>query len=229
MTHTILITGANRGIGLEFTKQYAKAGWQIFACCKDMSTAQDLKALAQAHKNISLYTVDITMPESIQALSAAIDSPIDILLNNAGYLENDSLETVTPQSMMKTFQINTVGALNMMQALIGHVAKSEKKLIASLSSSMGSISENTSGGYYSYRASKAALNMVMKSAAIDLASQHIKVLLLHPGWVKTRMGGDAASLSAQDSVAGMFKVMQSYNPKPGQVEYIRYNGEKLSW
>ncbi len=229
MTKTILITGANRGLGLEFTKQYASDGWQVLACCKDLNTATELKALSEKFPNVKCYSVDVTNERSIFTLSESISSPIDILLNNAGFLEQDELGEISTDIMQKTFMINAVGALKMLEAFTPQVAKSERKLIASLSSSMGSISDNTSGGYYSYRASKAALNMLMKSAAIDLESKKIQVLLLHPGWVKTRMGGDGATLQAQESVKGMREVIAHYKPKPGEVQFIRYNGEIVPW
>ncbi len=229
MANTILITGANRGLGLEFTKQYAAQGWQVLACCRDLQDAADLNKLSAQFPQIKCYQVDVTNEASIQALQKTISMPIDILLNNAGFLEQDELGDLSSDIMMKTFLINAVGPIKMLEAFKGHVAKSEIKLIASLSSSMGSISENTSGGYYSYRASKSALNMFMKSAAIDVAGNKIKVLLLHPGWVKTRMGGNSASLEAVDSVTGMRKVIANYNPKIGEAQFIRYNGEIVAW
>ncbi len=229
MTQTILITGANRGLGLEFTTQYAKDGWQVLACCKDPSQANDLQALQKQFPQIEIHSLDVTDESQIKSLQQEIKQPIDILLNNAGFLEVDSFGSVSSEVMTKTFLINTVAPLKMAEAFADHVANSEKKLIANITSSMGSISDNQSGGYYSYRTSKAALNMVMKSAGYDLASKQIKVLLLHPGWVKTRMGGDDAAITAKDSVSGMRKVIADYSPKSGEVKFIRYNGEIVAW
>lgn len=229
MANTVLITGANRGLGLEFCKQYAMDDWQVFACCKDLNNANDLKNLSQQYSKITCLTLDVTSSSSLEAAKEAVQSPIDVLINNAGFLEHDSLENVSPDVMLKTFAINTLGPLEVLKAFKAHVAKSQRKLIASISSSMGSISENTSGGYYSYRASKAALNMIMRSAAHDLASINVDVLLLHPGWVKTRMGGDQAQLMANDSVKGMRTVIANYKPSKGEVQFIRYNGEIIPW
>ncbi len=229
MINTVLITGANRGLGLEFTKQYAMEGWQVYACCKDLINASDLKSLAQQYPNVSCFALDVTDQDEIEKLKKSIDSPIDVLINNAGYLLHDELENVTHDEMIKTFKINAVAPLLMLNAFKDKIAKSQLKLIANVSSSMGSISDNTSGGYYSYRASKAALNMIMKSAAIDLAPLGVAVLLLHPGWVKTRMGGDQAAVEAPVSVKGMRQVIQSYKPTQGEVKFIRYNGEIVPW
>ncbi len=229
MPQTILITGANRGLGLEFTAQYASDGWHVLACCKDPGQANDLKALQKQYPQIESHSLDVTDESQIKALQQSITQPIDILLNNAGYLEVDSFGSISSDVMTKTFLINSVAPLKMAEAFADHVAKSEKKLIANISSSMGSISDNQSGGYYSYRASKAALNMGMKSVGHDLTSKQIKVLLLHPGWVKTRMGGEGAAITAKDSVTGMRKVIAGYSPKSGEVKFIRYNGEVIPW
>lgn len=229
MTNTVCITGANRGLGLEFTKQYAMSGWQVLACCKDLINAQELKALATQFSNITCYALDVTDEGSIHAVKEAISSPIDVLINNAGFLVHDELNDVSQDVLLKTFMINTVGPLQMLKAFKDKIAMSKLKLIANISSSMGSISDNSSGGYYSYRASKAALNMIMKSAAIDLANEGIAVLLLHPGWVKTRMGGDQAAIEAPVSVKGMRTVIENYKPNKGEVKFIRYNGEIVPW
>ncbi|MGE3318456.1 MAG: SDR family oxidoreductase [Candidatus Berkiella sp.] len=227
---TILITGANRGLGLEFVRQYAEEGAKIFACCRHPKEAQELQALQNEHANIQIYTLDVADPDSIQALANEIKEPIDILLNNAGMLEKEEdLENISMDAFNQTFLVNSVAPLKMAQAFAQNVANSQRKLIANISSSMGSISDNTSGGYYSYRSSKAALNMLMKSAGIDLAPQGIRVLLLHPGWVKTRMGGSEATTEPADSIRGMRKVIRNYQPAPGEVMFFRYNGEVVPW
>ncbi|MBS0288501.1 MAG: SDR family oxidoreductase [Proteobacteria bacterium] len=230
MAKTILITGSNRGLGLEFTRQYAIEGWRVIACCRNVNDAADLQMLKTQYSNIEILSLDVTDEEQLKSLQQKINFPIDILINNAGFLEVDPpLGDISSQTMIKSFLINALGPLKLIEALKEQVAKSERKLIVVLSSSMGSISENSSGGYYSYRASKAALNMIMKSLSIDLAPSHIDVLVLHPGWVKTRMGGASAQLQTQDSVKGMRQVIENYPSSPGTVKFMRYNGEIIPW
>jgi len=227
---TILITGANRGLGLEFVRQYAQEGARILACCRHPQQAEELQTLQKQYSNIRIYALDVAQPGSIEALSQEITDPIDILLNNAGMLEKeDGIDSISMESLKQTFMVNSVAPLKMAQAFAKHVAKSQRKLIANISSSMGSISDNTSGGYYSYRSSKAALNMLMKSAGFDLAPLGIRVLLLHPGWVKTRMGGSEATTEPADSIRGMRKIIRNYQPAPGEVLFLRYNGEVVPW
>jgi len=229
MSKNILITGANRGLGLEFVTQYVKEDVHILACCRDPENAMALEALQKIHSNITIYTLDISSTSAIEALAQKITQPIDIMINNAGMLEKESFGQLSTQALLNAFTVNSIAPIQMAQAFSPHLQKGKTKIIACVSSAMGSISENTSGGYYSYRASKAALNMLMKSAGHDLAQYGIKVLLLHPGWVQTRMGGDSAPLSPQDSITGMRRVIETYAPLEGQVMFYRYNGEAISW
>lgn len=227
---TILITGANRGLGLEFTRQYASIGANILACCRVPAEAQALQALKKTHTNIQLFGLDVSKGEQIQALAKQIKDPIDILINNAGQSDkSEAWGNLSSDKFLQTFLVNSVAPLKITEAFSEHVAKSQRKLIVCISSIMGSLSENIGGGYYSYRASKAALNMAMKSAAIDLEPQHIKILLLHPGWVKTRMGGESASIDAVESITGMRKVIDQYQPAPGEVKFYRYDGKTIGW
>ncbi len=231
MTKTLLITGANRGLGLEFVRQYATEDCLIFACCRQPDDAQELRALQKSNPDkIQIHQLDVTSMTDIKALQQAITQPIDILLNVAGTLEIDPpFGKLEVEKFTNTFLVNAISPLKITEAFAKQVAKSHLKIVASLSSSMGSITENISGGYYSYRSSKAALNMIMKSAAFDLKAQDIKVLLLHPGWVRTRMGGAEAALEPEVSIAGMRKVIAAYNPPPGEISFYRYNGEIVPW
>lgn len=230
MSDTILITGANRGLGLTFVEQYAKTGALILACCRSPSEASELQQLAKQNTNIKIYQLDVSSQENIESLANELTMPIDILINNAGMLDSESgLGSLSQATLLKTFLVNSIAPIKIAESFTKHLAKSHRKLLVNISSSMGSIGENTSGGYYSYRAAKAALNMLMKSAGIDLAPQGIKVLLLHPGWVKTRMGGEQAAIEPSESIAGMCKVIENYNPAPGEVRFYRYNGEIVSW
>src|SRR5579872_6353552 len=176
MKETLLITGANRGIGLEFVRQYAKAGANIIACCRDPKAANELQTLQKENASIQIHSLDITSADSIAALKQQIKEPIDILLNVAGMLVHDApLGNVSKDDLVNSFLTNAVGTFKMTEAFTDHLVRGKRKLIACISSSMGSIAGNVSGGYYSYRSSKAALNMLMKSAGFDLQSRDIKV------------------------------------------------------
>lgn len=226
----ILITGANRGIGLEFVRQYATTADRIFACCRDLANAEDLRILQDQHPNIELFPLDVTSDTDISNLQKAITSPIDLLINNAGILLKDSsFGKLSVEDLTQTFLVNAVAPLKLIEAFVEHLKKGQQKCVATVSSRMGSISDNTSGGYYSYRAGKVALNMLLKSAAVDLKEHGIKILILHPGWVKTRMGGEGAALTAAESVTGMRQVIEQYNPPLGEVMFYSYQNEQIPW
>jgi NAD(P)-dependent dehydrogenase (short-subunit alcohol dehydrogenase family) len=207
MTHTVVITGANRGIGLAFARQYAEAGWRVYAGCRQPERAQDLNRLAAGSGGrLSVHPLDVTRPAHIQALAAVLgDTPVDLLLNNAGSYGPDDVRfgNTDEVAWLENFRTNVIGPMKMMEALVENVARSEQRLIASLSSKMGSMDDNRSGGAYIYRSTKAALNAVMKSAAIDLAPRGIIAVVLHPGWVRTDMGGPHGEIDADTSAHSM--------------------------
>ncbi|MCL5668970.1 MAG: SDR family oxidoreductase [Gammaproteobacteria bacterium] len=229
---TILVTGTNRGIGLEFARQYAADGWRVYACCRHPDKARALQQLAEKHKNISLHALDVADHKQIDALAGELHGvPIDILLNNAGvYAGNsdESLGSLNYPAWEKSFRINTLAAAKMAEVFLENVARSEQRLVAALSSLMGSMADNGSGGSYLYRSSKAALNAVMVSLAVDLKPRRIGVLILHPGWVKTDMGGPNAEISTETSVRGMRAVMDKFKLKDSG-RFIAYDGEELPW
>lgn len=229
MNNTILISGANRGLGLEFVKQYAHEGELVLACCRNPTEATQLLELKKQYSKIEIYPLDLASIDSIKSLARDLSRPIDIIINNAGMLEKDQLGDLSVESLMRSFQINAIAPIKMAEAFMKHLENGKRKLLACVSSSMGSIGSNTSGGYYSYRTSKAALNMLMKSAAVDLMPNGIKVLLLHPGWVKTQMGGTDANISPEVSITGMRTVIENYNPPAGEVIFYRYSGEIVPW
>ncbi len=228
----ILITGTNRGIGLEFTRQYAQDGWRVYACCRNPDQARELQQLAEKYKNISLYKLDVADHKQIDALGKDLRGvPIDILLNNAGMYAGNSAESMGSLDYPmweKSFRINTLAAAKMAEVFLDNVARSEKRLIAALSSLMGSMADNGSGGSYLYRSSKAALNAVMVSLAVDLRPRKIGVLILHPGWVKTDMGGPNAEISTEVSIRGMRAVMDKFTLKESG-RFIAYDGAELPW
>ena len=229
MAHQVLITGANRGIGLEFTKQYAADGWAVLACCRHPQSALDLQALAAAHNNIKIYTLDVADFAQIDALAIQLkDENIDVLINNAGVYPASSFGDTNYDAWADGFMVNSMAPLKMAEAFVQHITRSQLKKIATLSSKMGSIDDNTSGESYSYRSSKTAVNMVMKSLSIDLKPYGISVVTLHPGWVQTDMGGGNALISAKTSVSGLRSVIADLNlSSTGQ--FIAYDGIAIAW
>ena len=204
---TLLITGANRGIGLELCEQYLDADWQVHAACRDPNNATRLSVLADKYpESLTVHTLDVSNAEQILSLKTELgDKPIDILFNNAGIYGSDSAEfgNTNTEDWLKTFNVNVISPMKMVEAFAENVALSDKKIIANMSSKMGSIADNGSGGSYSYRSSKAALNMTMTSAAHDLKESGIAVVLLHPGWVRTTMGGPNGELSSEESAISL--------------------------
>lgn len=227
--HTVLITGANRGIGLEFTKQYAADGWQVLACCRHPQSALDLQTLAQANHNIKIYSLDVTDFAQIDALALQLrHESVDLLINNAGVYPSSSFGDVDYDAFAQGFKINSMAPLKMTEAFVQHITRSQLKQIATLSSKMGSIDDNGSGESYSYRASKCAVNMVMKSLSIDLKPYGISVVTLHPGWVQTDMGGSNAMINTQTSVTGLRKVIRdTHLGNTGR--FIAYDGKPINW
>ena len=231
MTETILITGSNRGIGLELVHQYATQGWQVEACCRHPEQATELNRLADKFPDISLHALDVTQQDQVQKLATDLqDHPIDILFNNAGiYGPYDAVFGNTDEAAwLECLRTNVIAPMKMMEAFLPHVAASRHKLIAAMSSKMGSMADNGSGGSYIYRSSKAALNAVMKSAAIDLAPEGVKVAILHPGWVKTDMGGPNAEITVTESVGRMREILASVTSENSGT-FFDIDGSVIPW
>jgi NAD(P)-dependent dehydrogenase (short-subunit alcohol dehydrogenase family) len=228
---SVLVTGANRGIGLEWCRQYAAAGWRVFATCRRLDAADELQELAAAHSQLSLHRLNVIQPESLEELRAELQhDAIDVLVNNAGvyfekYVRSEALNYDT---WMQTLEVNTLGPMRVAEALAEQVARSERKLIAYMTSHMGSIAEIEAPGDYYYRSSKAALSAAMKGLSIGLKERGIGVLLLHPGWVQTRMGGPGATVTPAESVAGMRGLADKFSmAMTGR--FFRYNGSEIPW
>lgn len=210
--NTLLITGANRGIGLEFCKQYAAAGWRVLACCREPGKADALKKVAAQYPDlIQLHALDLTDHAQIERLAQTLgNGSIDLLINNAGiYPDTGSggFGHTDYEKWMAAFDINTMAPLKMVETFVQQIARSQKKLIVTITSQMGSIADNGSGGSYLYRSSKAAANMVVKSLAVDLKDKGITSVAFNPGWVKTDMGGPNAMITVEQSVSDMRKVI----------------------
>lgn len=229
---TVLVTGANRGLGLEFCRQYAALGWKVLACCRKPAAATELIELARIFPAISIHTLDVRNFADIDALSRSLaPEPIDILLSNAG-VYGDSSQTrfgsIDYQRWLDTLVINTQAPVRLAEAFLPQIARSQRKLIVAITSLMGSMGDNKSGGSIMYRSSKAALNAAMKSLSIDLKDRGVGVLILHPGWVKTDMGGLNAPTSPEESVAGMANVIGSFTAAWSGC-FMNFQGKELPW
>lgn len=228
-THQVLITGANRGLGLEFTKQYAADGWNVLACCRHPQSAMQLQALAKSNSNIKIVSLDVADFAQIDALAVQLkDTPIDLLINNAGVYPASSFGDVDYDDWAEGFKINSMAPLKMAEAFVQQITRSQLKKIATITSKMGSIDDNTSGASYSYRSSKCAVNMVMKSLSIDLKPYGISTITLHPGWVQTDMGGPNGLINVQTSVTGLRKQIADLN-LGNTGNFIAYDGKAINW
>ncbi|MDZ7736462.1 MAG: SDR family oxidoreductase [Gammaproteobacteria bacterium] len=229
MTETVLITGANRGIGLELVRQYVQDGWRVFAGCRQPEKAHDLNALASRGELI-VQPLDVTDARQIENLRSAVgDTPIDVLINNAGTYgqKNGGFGRTDVVAWEEAFRINIIAVMRMMEIFANAVATGHG-IIANMSSKMGSMTDNTSGGSYVYRSSKAALNAITVSAARDLESRGITVVTLHPGWVRTEMGGPNALIDVHESVSGLRRVIAGLGPEQSG-SFLDYRGETIPW
>ena len=227
---SVLITGANRGIGLELARQYAQDGWRVHACCRNPAGASELVAAMKGHDAV-LHPLEVTDAAAIADLRSALDDEaIDVLINNAGIIggEHQSFGDVDYEVWERTIRTNVFAPYRVTEALADLVAASERRIVANVSSLMGSIADNSSGGRYIYRSSKTALNMVVVNLARDLAEQGIAVLAFHPGWVQTDMGGADAPVSPRDSAAGMRKVIDGAGLSASG-RFFNYDGRELAW
>jgi NAD(P)-dependent dehydrogenase (short-subunit alcohol dehydrogenase family) len=229
---TVLVTGANRGLGLEFCRQYAERQYQVIAACRKPDQAKALRALAKQYPDIRIVAMDVMQRNEIDNLAQQLrGQAIDALICNAGiYGDSGSsrLGHLNYSDWLKTLETNVLGAIKTAEAFLPHLKQSSRPVIAAISSQMGSIEDNTSGGSVFYRSSKAALNAAMKSLAIDLQAQHIGVLIFHPGWVLTDMGGPNALIDVQTSISGMITQIDRFDLKDTG-RFIKYDGSELPW
>jgi NAD(P)-dependent dehydrogenase (short-subunit alcohol dehydrogenase family) len=225
----VLITGAGRGIGLALTKEFTQNGYSVFATYRSEISAAELLKLAKEKPTIKLIQIDVASDEGVKPLSAALKksaTTIDILINNSGVI-GDKSHSILEQSfdsMMQVFNINTLGAMRVIKSVLPFMEKGST--IAQITSLMGSITDNGSGGYYDYRVSKAALNMMNMCLAKELPQ--MTCLVLHPGWVQTDMGGAGAKVSVDDCARGLFRVITTPSLRKSG-EFLDYQGEHLPW
>ena len=222
----ILITGANRGIGLKFA-EILSANNNIYATTRDITKADDLKKF----DNTELLELDLLNKDSIKSFCSELkDIPLDMIINNAGIFQDEQMEEtiLDPELWLDEIMINAIGPVVLSQKLKENIMSGNDKKIIFISSQMGSIDDNYSGGYYFYRTSKSALNSAAKSLSIDWKADGISVLMLHPGWVRTDMGGSNAKLDIDTSVRKMLDVINTLDMgKTGT--FLNYEGKKLEW
>ena len=227
-----LITGANRGIGLEFARQYLADAWDVYAACRDPKSASELRRLADTSGNkLQILALDVTDPASIKSAATELDGQaIDLLLNNAGVggARGQTIGNIDYKAWEKVLDVNTMGPMRVSEAFVDHVARSERKLIVTVTSGMGSLGDNTSGGSIAYRSSKAAVNMVMRSLAIDLAPRGITCVVVNPGWVRTDMGGAHATLTPAESVSMLRRLIETLGPAQSG-KFFNYDGREYAW
>jgi NAD(P)-dependent dehydrogenase (short-subunit alcohol dehydrogenase family) len=224
---TALITGANRGIGLEFARQLKEKGYYVIGCCRRPFVALELKLFAD-----EIIKLDVTSDEEILSLQKALNNrPIDLLVNNAGIggEQGVTVGNIDRQNFVDVLNVNCISVVKLSDALLSNIEASREKNILVISSKMGSISDNQSGGSYAYRTSKAALNCVMRSFAINVADKGVHVMLIHPGWVKTDLGGINALISVKTSVAGILKQTDKYLSKSHADKIHHIDGDMIDW
>ena len=221
---TVLITGAARGLGLEFVKQYAARGWKVHAC------ARSPESLKEVAGDIHLHKLEVTDYGAVKALASELKGEaIDVLVCNAGVSGSEAgdLGRIDPKVWRDTFEVNALAPLMMAEAFVEQVAASKDRKLIAISSRLGSITHND-GARYAYRASKTALNMEWQSLSKDTASKGLICVVLHPGWVQTDMGGKAATLTIAQSVPSMVKVIDGLKPADNG-RFLNYDGTELPW
>ncbi len=224
MARTILIAGANRGLGLEFARQYAADGDEVIATCRRPAEASELRRVG-----VRIEPLDTADAASVAALKAKLgEQPLDVLICNAGVYgpRSETLADLPTEDFDLVMRTNVLGPLRLTLAFADNVA-STRGVMAFLSSRMGSIGSMSSSSGIAYRASKAALNAVVRAAALELGRRGVRVLALHPGWVRTDMGGPQATLTPQESVAGMKHVIAHASPKHGG--FYDNTGTEIPW
>jgi NAD(P)-dependent dehydrogenase (short-subunit alcohol dehydrogenase family) len=230
---TVLITGASRGLGLELTRQYAADGWNVIATARSPDDDADLLALAAEHENIRIETLDVTDHAEIEALASALAAtPIDVLINNAGVLGDPGVQRLANLDFSSAdvlFETNALGPLKVATAFLDNVAASPTKKIITISSIVGSMA-NTNGNIYFYRASKSAVNMLMRTLAMDTKDRGLIIGLIHPGVVDTDMSApfDIPKVAVEDSAAGVRSVVAWYTAETSG-EFMQYTGAPMAW
>ena len=230
----VLITGASRGLGLEFTRQWLAKGAHVYALARKPDGAKELAGLGRDHKEaLRIHDCDVASDDSVgearRSVSGAWDR-IDVLINNAGMYgeRTDTIEEIDFDTIRRVFETNTLGPMRITRAFLPLLKKGREPRVAHLSSLMGSIEDNGSGGSYGYRISKAALNMISKNLSHELRPAGIISAVLHPGWVRTDMGGSQGRLSVEESIEGLIRTIDSLGMKESG-GFFDYAGKLAPW
>ena len=226
-----VITGANRGLGLEFARQLLDRGDDLIATARRPDEAEDLQALKKKNSDkLEIYELDVTDADSIAELAEAVgDRSVDVLINNAAVLlRAGGLGDLDEDKLFKSFDVNTVGPLRVTGALLDALERGEGAKVVNITSKMGSMADNSSGGSYAYRISKAGLNMATRSMAIDLLPRGIVAFAIHPGWVQTRMGGFNALIDAETSISKMLGIIDSVGAESAGT-FQEWSGGLIPW
>ncbi|MEC8353408.1 MAG: SDR family oxidoreductase [Candidatus Thermoplasmatota archaeon] len=223
---TAIVTGASRGIGSEFVVRLLQDGWRVYAGYR--SEMHRLELIE--HENLFCYLLDVTDNESVRKFAEMVDYPVDLLINNAGVPDGRwrSVKEIDDKWMLEVIDINSVGPVRMVKAFYDKMAHEDLATVVMISSLMGSIDDCKSGKSYAYRASKTALNMLSVAMKKEGLEDNISFLILHPGWVKTRMGGEHAPVEVDDSVSGMMELIYSHNLTDSG-RFVQYDGVDLPW
>lgn len=216
---TVVVTGANRGIGLELVKAFKAKGHEVIGACR--TSSPELEALG-----VRIETVDVADDASVKAFAGRVDTPVDVLVNNAGVLSSENLSDLDSGRIRRQFEVNAIGPLRMSAALRPKLREGGK--VAIVTSRMGSIADNTSGGMYGYRMSKAAVNAAGKSLAMDLKPDGVAVALLHPGFVRTGMTGGNGHVGPEEAAAGLVVRIEGMSLE-NTGSFWHANGEALPW
>lgn len=230
MSQTVCITGAARGLGLGYTEHYLEAGWQVLAIARKAKEKDSLKKLAQKYGNrLELFDADVTNHETLLPLKKRWESqPLDLLINNAGILLDGrtEFEKLRLDTLRESFEVNVIAPVALTQMALPALQKVKKPVVVMMSTLMASIADNASGGYYAYRSSKTALNMVTRSLANDCP--WLIAVALHPGWVQTDMGGAQAPTSVTESIEGLTRVIAGLKADDSG-QFRNFKGQTLPW
>jgi NAD(P)-dependent dehydrogenase (short-subunit alcohol dehydrogenase family) len=230
MSQTVCITGAARGLGLGYTEHYLEAGWQVLAIARKAKEKDSLKKLAQKYgSRLELFDADVTNHETLLPLKKRWESqPLDLLINNAGILleGHTEFEKLRLDTLRESFEVNVIAPVALTQMALPALQKTKKPVVVMMSTLMASIADNASGGYYAYRSSKTALNMVTRSLANDCP--WLIAVALHPGWVQTDMGGAQAPTSVTESIQGLTRVIAGLKADDSG-QFRNFKGQTLPW
>jgi len=234
---TVLISGANRGLGLEFARQYLQEGYRVIALCRDVKRAGELAAVGDCNGKLEIHEADVVDFDRIRELARGLaDQPIDILINNAGVIgpkrEADgdmgqSLGHIDTDILTDVYRVNALAPLVLAEVFLDQVLASEQKKVVTISSRLGSVAE-TEGGLYAYRMSKAAVNMAMANLATEVTSKGVIVLSISPGWVKTDMGGDQASILPAESISKVRAIIEGLSIEQSG-SFVDFDGRTIPW